>query len=103
MITLTRTYTRPSVEVKWHPHVLNGAWVGPYINSTYKDTGKLLFESMDWSNPEALTIDYTAHWVDMASFEEYNTDATLIPYWEDRNVYNETVGITISPQVLVES
>lgn len=102
MIKMTRTYSRPSVDIEWHIYVLDSAWVGPYINETYKNTGKLLGESIGWSDSFALSIEYVAYWLDNTSFEEYNYDSTLIPYWQERDVYNASVGITITPQVITE-
>jgi hypothetical protein len=103
MITLTRTYTRPSIDVLWHPAALRSEWVSDYIKTTYKDTGKMLSETFNWNDPIDLSINYVSVWLDMAAFEEYNNDERLLPYWTERNTYNEYVGIIVSPQVITES
>lgn len=102
MIILTRTYTRPDTAVEWHIYALNNPQIGEYIQTTYIDTGKLLLQNIEWENPNLLSIEYTAYWRDMDSFNEYDNDPNLLSYWEERDVYNNSVGITITPKVITD-
>jgi hypothetical protein len=42
---------------------------------------------------------YEGVWVDRAAFDEYDVDPDLVPYWDLRNEYYSSVGITIGPKI----
>jgi hypothetical protein len=104
MITMQRTYTRPSTSVKWYVHSENTDRLGlasatTHIRNVYKETGLLILETMDFSDANALSVTYTSFWSDRASFDQYDNDPVLLPFWAVRNAYHDSVGITLSPKV----
>jgi hypothetical protein len=100
---MTRTYTRPNTSVKWYIHSEHTDRVGlvtatAYIRDVYKKTGLLISETMDFSDLNALTVTYTSIWSDRASFNQYDNDPALLPFWAVRDAYHASVGITLSPK-----
>jgi len=103
MITCTRTYTRPNISVPWHTDASLGIlseYVLTHITDTYRLTGQLISDSYEEA-VDGLSTVYTATWSSIEDYDGYNFDSVLIPYWEERDVYNASVGIVMSPVEIV--
>jgi hypothetical protein len=63
-----------------------------YINTVYKDTGKIVSQDVDLSiNGLSQTINTV--WLNDVVLEEFNTDPIIIQYHADRATYNDQQGI----------
>jgi len=97
MIKIKREYTRPSIDIPWHGEVLADAEFMAKLQ-TYIDSGKHILFNITYSE-DALKMFYEGDWIDRAAFDEYDVDPDLVPYWDLRNEYYESVGIIVGPKV----
>jgi len=63
-----------------------------YINTVFKNTGKIVSQNVDVSI-DGLSQTINTVWLNDAVLDEFNTDPTIIQYHADRATYNEQQGI----------
>ena len=63
-----------------------------YIDTTYKNTGKIVSQDTDLSI-DGLSQTINTVWLNDAVLEEFNADPIIIQYHADRASYNEQQGI----------
>jgi hypothetical protein len=99
MILLERTYTRPNTLTAWHGTVVVPP--GEFIDrlNEYRMSGKIIF-SDSISEDNDLSIKFTMTFDSEESYQEYDNDPILTPYWEYRKEYNDSVGIIMGPKIL---
>lgn len=64
----------------------------------YKESGKLLSESIDVSE-DGLNSKYSALWTSKEDYQEFLQNTILKKFWKARNEYNKANGITITKSV----
>lgn len=104
MITCTRTFTRPTTSVLWHNDPGSPVPVVDFkdhLNVNYRATGKLIDDQFEEST-DGLSKTYTAIWASLEDYNEYDTDPVFVGFWEARDIYNESVGITATPVEISE-
>jgi hypothetical protein len=97
MIKIKREYTRPSIDIPWHNEVLPDVEFKTKLQ-TYIDLNKHISYNITHSE-DGLRMLYEGIWIDRAAFDEYDVDPDLVPYWNLRNEYYESVGIIVGPKV----
>ncbi len=97
MIKIKREYTRPAADIPWHGEVLPNTEFKTKLQ-TYIDSNKHISYNITYSE-DGLKMFYEGVWVDRAAFDEYDVDPDLVPYWDLRNEYYASVGITIGPKI----
>ena len=97
MIRIKRQYTRPSTDVKWQRDVIEVAEFKIKLQ-TYIDSKKLISHHTNYSE-DGLQMFYSGVWASRADFDEYDVDPDLTLYWDLRNTYYESVGITVGAKV----
>ena len=104
MITVTRKYTRPSVDVAWHfsktEYAAELTEFKEHLRENYIVTGKLLFQE---PTEDLLTMTYTGIWDSRESFDLYDVDPILQKYWSIKDQYNASVGITMGPKEITNN
>lgn len=101
MIMFTRVFTRPNTSVPFHHEVLDNTEYKARLIAAYINTEKLIAQMKTFSDDE-LVMTYTAFWKDRASFDEYDSDPVLIPYWTARDAYCAAMNIILGPQTFEE-
>lgn len=97
MIRVTKTYTRPNITVKFHNEVLDGI----HFRTAYGQTGKRVAVNNTYSE-DGLNWYYESFWVNLAVYQEHTQDPICINYFNNRDTYNESNGITHTPTVVEE-
>lgn len=95
MITLVKTYTRPSVTVPWvaQAFIPRDTYLARF-NGHYLSTGKCLGEYVEISDDD-LVMTYTAYWKTIEDYEEYSADPILRAYWDARNQYYGDTDVAV--------
>jgi hypothetical protein len=101
MILVTKTFTRPNTDVKFHYEVLNNEEFKNHMKSKYYETGKVVSENkkLDETN---LSFTYSGVWKTRADFDEHDTDPVLQKYWDSRDAYNNQNNIVASERTFSE-
>ena len=97
MIRVTKTYTRPNITVKFHNEVLDGT----HFRTAYGQTGKRVAVNNTYSE-DGLNWYYESFWLNLSMYEEQLNDPICMVYSNDRDVYNNSNGITSTPTVVEE-
>lgn len=96
MIIFTRTFTRPNVDIPFHSEVLDVSAFRERLTLNYINTNKLISQFKEITD-DGLVMTYTGIWIDRESFEEYDNDPVLKPYWEARDAYYAENNVIIGP------
>jgi hypothetical protein len=96
MLTVKRTYTRPSTDISWHAEILPGTEFIKQLQ-TYRDNGKYLKHEVTFSE-DGLTMFYRGEWISREAFDEYDTDPILVSYWNLKDEYYSAVGVITGPK-----
>lgn len=104
MITVTRTYTRPDIDVPWHLSPPYDADVYPqsfkdYVEQTY---GSTLLHFSNVVSDDMLTLHFNSVWSTMEDYQRYLVDPVCTASWAARDAHNEQFGIISSPSVITE-
>lgn len=94
MILTTRTFTRPSVDVPWHFDVITG--VPEFVDRMRKDfieTGKIVTRFVNDYQTDTI-CEVNIIWDSQESMDAHFNDPDNVKFFSDRDVYNESVGIT---------
>ena len=97
MIKIKREYTRPATDIPWHNEILPSHEFTMKLQ-TYIDSNKHISYNITYSE-DGLKMFYEGVWIDRAAFDEYDVDPDLVPYWDLRNQYYDSVGIIVGPKV----
>jgi quinol monooxygenase YgiN len=98
MIFVEKTYTRPSVDTPWHGSIINKEQMIS-IMTQYSQNGKLLYHNTMVGDSNLQFI-HNSMWKDQAAYDEYMSNPILQEFWAARDLYNESVGITVSDTTL---
>jgi hypothetical protein len=92
-LIVTRTYTRPSLEIPWHFDVID---LSPYLETiqSYNTEEKQMDVALEF-NPDGLSFTYRGIWLNEQAWTEYDNDPILEPYWEIVFDYYEAMGVVV--------
>jgi len=89
---VTATYTRPNASVPFYDR---GNEFEQYLETNYRQTGKLLYGSKTVS-ADGLTFVQEAHWISRAAFLEFLADPRYMTVIADRDSYLNQHGMTMN-------
>ena len=95
LVTISKIYTRPDASVPWHHEVLDG--------SEFLDRFKIYEINCTLNekiNIDELHIKFTSQWNSDEACQEYLNDPILKNYWQNRDEYNQIVGITSEDRIV---
>ena len=95
-LIVTRTYTRPSIEIPWHFDIIDSS---PYLERimSYNTEEKQMDVTIEIS-PDGLSFTYLGVWNNEEAWNEYDTDPILEPYWEVVFDYYKVMGVVVGPK-----
>jgi hypothetical protein len=95
-LVVTRTYTRPSIEIPWHFEIIDSS---PYLETiqSYNTEEKQMDVVIDYSQ-DGLSFTYRGIWYNEAVWNEYDTNPILEPYWEMVFEYYRAVDVIVGPK-----
>jgi len=97
MITITRQFTRPSIDIPWHHDAL------PFEEfklkrQVYMHLRKLVSHTITYSE-DGLQMFYEGVWASQEDHDEFTAETDLAPIRDLRNAYNKSVGIKVGPKI----
>lgn len=104
MISVTRTYTRPSIELPWHIDQPYEAQIytqefKDHVQATYTAT---LIHQTNVLDDTKLVLNFQSLWESVADYQTYLADPVCVAAWARRDEHNTFYGITSSQSVITE-
>lgn len=105
MITVTRIYTRPNIEVPWHLDQPFEAQIYPqsfkdHVQATY---GSMIVHLSNTLSDDKLSLLFQSIWNDEAGYQTYLADPVCTAVWAARDAHNAEYGITSTPSEITQS
>ena len=95
MIIASKTYHRPDATISWHSDVIETGRA-EFVEQLKTYGNDIVMNSATVSD-DTLSITFVTIWENTEAYEQYKVDPILNVYWEARDEYNISVGITSDP------
>lgn len=93
MITVTKTFVRPSVDILWNTQVISTAPIMPFLDQ-YQAEGKYISETITY--PDQFTKVLVDVWDTIESFNQFCQIPEIIEYCALRDEYNAQNNISFN-------
>jgi len=104
MISVTRTYTKPAIEVPWH---IDQPFEAEIYSQAFKDHvqatyGSTLIHSTNVIDDTKLVLNFQSLWESVEDYQTYLADPVCVETWAKRDAHNTFYNIVSTPSVVTE-
>ena len=91
VVTFIKTFKRTTVEMPWFAN-FSPAW--SELEATWKSSGKIVGDLMQWTKPDPLTRTFTRTFVNQAAFDEWHANPIVVATQIQQRSHEITNNIT---------
>lgn len=99
MLSITKTFKRPSVDVPWHFDALKNEVDAFLVERTARYFDSILFTESNIST-DKLSVTVEIIFTNKASYDRYVADPELRKFWNARDQYNVASNITATGPII---